>query len=387
VSNTVIVPAYNEEEGLPVVLKSLKQHLDKSFEILVVDDGSSDATREVGLAQGVRVISHAVNRGKGAAMRTGIRHARGRNVIFIDADGTYPASAIPTIAKKLETHEMVVARRMTGSNIHPFNRLGNWMFGMMMKLLYKSEVFDPLSGLYGIHKDLLNRMELRSQGFEIETELTIKAAQQRLKVGQIEISYDPRIGQTKLRPFQDGLRILKTIVLLLFLYNPTAVFTVPGLCLFFVSTVLVVLLMAGPLPIGRIFLSYHTHIFASMMALVGLQIAVFGIASKMYAVLHKYARPDKVTRLLTNRRFIYTVAVLGLVSVLVALIIGIQIFVLWLQSGFEPLYELKKAIFLFYLLSFGVQVLFSTVFLSIFFGELRRVEGERDELTLAETAP
>jgi glycosyltransferase involved in cell wall biosynthesis len=386
VLHSVIVPAYNEEQGLPVVLENLNSLLDETYEVIVVDDGSSDGTRKAAQAGHCRVISHAVNRGKGAAMRTGIRHARGKNVIFIDADGTYPVSAIPVIAEKLKTHEMVVARRMTGSNIHPFNRLGNWMFGFMMKFLYKSVVVDPLSGLYGIHTDFLKRMSLRSQGFEIETEFTIKAAQMHLKVGQIEISYDPRIGQTKLRPLQDGLRILKTIVLLLFLYNPTAVFTVPGLTLFLLSTVLVISLMAGPLPIGRIFLSYHTHIFASMMGLVGLQIAVFGTAAKMYAVLHKYAKPDRVTRVLTNRSFIYAIAGLGILSVLVALIIGIQIFVLWLQSGFEPLYELKKAIFLFFLLSFGVQVLFSIVFLSIFFGELRRVEGERDELTLLEPA-
>ena len=383
--HSVIVPAYNEEQGLPVVLESLKGCLDKSYEIIVVDDGSSDGTRESALKQGCRVISHSVNRGKGAAMRTGIRHARGKNVIFIDADGTYPPSAIPVIAEKLETLQMVVARRMTGHNIHLLNRIGNWMFGRMMKMLYKSRVFDPLSGLYGIHKSILDRMELRSQGFEIETELTIKAAQLNVGVGQIEIQYDPRIGQTKLRPFHDGLRILKTIVMLLFLYNPTAVFTVPGLCLFFLSSALVVSLMAGPLPIGKIFLSYHTHILASMMALVGFQIAVFGTASKMYAVLHKYAKPDRITRLLTNRFFIRLLLGLGVASIIIAVVMGLQIFILWLQSGFEPLYELKKAISLFFLLTLGVQTLFSVVFLSIFFGELRRVEAERDELTMPVT--
>ncbi len=379
VKTTVIVPAYNEENGLPVVLKGLQACLDDTYEILIVDDGSADRTREVGMGMGCRVVSHSVNKGKGAAMMTGVRHARGSRIIFIDADGTYPPSAVPVIAARLDRKDMVVARRRTEKSMNPVNRLGNWIFKTMMRVLYKSRVFDPLSGLYGIQKAILEKMELRSRGFEIETELTIKAAQLKIDVDQIDIPYDTRIGQTKLRPFHDGLRILKTIVMMLFLYNPTAVFTLPGLVLFLLSFLLIVLLMIGPIHIGRVFLSHHAHIFSSMMALVGLQMSVFGTAAKMYTVLHKYTIPDGITRLFTKRKFVLAVMGVGILCVTVSLVLGLGIFVQWMRSDFAPLYELKKAIFVLFLLSFGIQTLFSVVFLSIFFSELRRLEAERED--------
>jgi glycosyltransferase involved in cell wall biosynthesis len=374
---SIIVPAFNEEVGLPVVLQDLKSIIDETYEILVIDDGSHDGTRKVAEAAGVRVISHRENRGKGAAMRTGIRNAAGEFVIFIDADGTYPAAMIPVIAERLERHPMVVARRETEENIHILNRIGNWLFRKMIQKLYASSVFDPLSGLYGLRRDDCLRMDLRSEGFEIETEITIKAAQMGLSVDQVDIPYHPRIGESKLRPFQDGWRILRMIVMLMFLYNPTSVFTVPGLILFFVSFALMVVLLFGNLSIGRIYLSYHAAIFASLMAMMGSQLAVFGSASRMYAVLHKFSRPDRTTRFISNRKFVMGVVGMGLISIGVAVYLGIHIFMVWVESGFSPISKLQEAIFMFFLLSFGLQVIFSMVFLSIFSGEMRRIEFDR----------
>ncbi len=374
---SIIVPAFNEEVGLPVVLEDLISSIDETYEILVVDDGSRDGTRKAAEATGVRVISHRENRGKGAAMRTGIRNAAGEFVIFIDADGTYPAAMIPVIAERLEMHPMVVARRETEENIHLLNRIGNWLFRKMIQKLYASSVFDPLSGLYGLRREDCLRMDLRSEGFEIETEITIKAAQMGLSVDQVDIPYHPRIGESKLRPFQDGWRILRMIVMLMFLYNPTSVFTVPGLILFFVSLTLMVTLLLGNITIGRITLSYHAAIFASLMAIVGSQLAVFGSASRMYAVLHKFARPDLTTRLILKRRFLMSVVGVGLVSIVVAIYLAIHIFMVWIESGFSSIFRLQEAVFMFFLFSFGVQIVFSMVFLSIFSGEMRRIEFDR----------
>ncbi|HDQ45043.1 MAG TPA: glycosyltransferase family 2 protein [bacterium] len=374
---TVIVPAYNEEAGLPVVIRDLRSVVDDRYEIMVVDDGSGDGTRRAAESAGVRVISHRRNRGKGAAMRTGIRNARGEFVIFIDADGTYPAAMVPVIAGRLESHPMVVARRETGENIHPVNRIGNWLFRKMIQRLYASSVFDPLSGLYGLRKADCLRMDLCSEGFEIETEITIKAAQIGLDVDQVDIPYHPRIGESKLRPFQDGWRILRMIVMLMFLYNPTSVFTVPGLILFFVSFTLMVVLLFGNLSIGGIYLSYHAAIFASLMAMMGSQLAVFGSASRMYAVLHKFARPDRTTRWISDRKFMAWIVGAGLLSICAAVFLAVRIFLAWVESGFSPIFRLQEAVFMFFLLSFGLQVIFSMVFLSIFSGEVRRLETDR----------
>jgi glycosyltransferase involved in cell wall biosynthesis len=378
--HSVIVPAYNEERGLPVVIDALNKVLDSSYEIIVVDDGSADQTRRAAERCSCRVISHRANRGKGAAMRTGLRFAQGRNIIFIDADGTYPPAAIPEICKRLDKSDMVVAKRRDSENIHLLNRLGNQLFTRLMNTLYKSRVTDALSGLYGIRKSVLQNMGLTSQGFEIETEMTIKAAQMDITIEQIDISYEQRIGETKLRPFQDGYRILKKIVMLMFLYNPTAVFTLPGGALFLLSFGLMVSLLRGPLYIGGIALSYHASIFSSLMALVGLQLAVSGIAIRMYAILHKFAQPDFTTRLFTRPQFAKGAVIVGLLSIATAIYFGVRIFILWIETDFSPIFELQKAIFMFYLLSFGLQIIFSSVFLSIFFGEFRRVEMEREDI-------
>lgn len=376
----MIVPAYNEEQGLPVVIDALNQVIDSSYEIIVVDDGSRDGTRRAAEQCACRIISHQSNRGKGAAMRTGLRFARGDNIIFIDADGTYPPEAIPEICERLKQSDMVVAKRGDSKNIHLLNRFGNWIFTRLMNALYQSRVTDALSGLYGIRKSVLQNMDLSSQGFEIETEMTIKAAQMNLTVEQIDISYEPRIGETKLRPFQDGYLILKKIVMLMFLYNPTAVFTVPGLLLFIVSFGLMAMLLRGPLEMGGVTLSYHASIFSSLMALVGLQLAVSGVAIRTYAILHKFAQPDFTTRLFTRPHFAKGAVLFGLLSIATAIYFGIRIFILWVETDFSPIFELQKAIFMFYLLSFGLQIVFSAIFLSIFFGEFRRVEMEREDI-------
>ena len=152
VKHSIVVPAYNEEKAIGVVLDALHAVVDDSYEIIVVDDGSADRTKEAAKSKTCRVISLTQNRGKGAAMRMGLRYARGENVIFIDADGTYPADMVPKIVSQLEQADMVVAHRMTGKNIHPFNRFGNWLFSKLIQKLYGSSVFDPLSGLYGLKK-------------------------------------------------------------------------------------------------------------------------------------------------------------------------------------------------------------------------------------------
>ena len=213
VKTSIIVPAYNEERGLPLVLEKLYQTVDSSYEVIVVNDGSKDATGSAAGAFPCRVIEHGVNQGKGAAMQTGLQHTRGENIIFIDADGTYPVSVIPAMVELLESHDMVVGSRSRGrSNMPLLNRLGNWLFSTLMHFLHGTKTCDPLSGLYGIKKQYLDKMHLRSRNFAIETEISIKAARLGLNVTEIQVDYLPRHGQQKLSALRDGWRILKVIL-------------------------------------------------------------------------------------------------------------------------------------------------------------------------------
>jgi len=168
-----------------------------------------------------RVVRHAERRGKGAAMRTAIRLARGKNVVFIDADGSYPAPAIPEIARALEGCDMVVASRVTGrEHVPPLNRIGNAVFRGCIRRVYGFRPDDPLTGLYGLKREHLLSMELSSRGFGIEAEIAIKAAGMGLRTRDVPIEYGARIGQAKLNGLKDGFFILLTIVRFLPRYRP-----------------------------------------------------------------------------------------------------------------------------------------------------------------------
>jgi len=210
---SIVIPAYNEEAGLPVVLRDVFWLIDESFEVIVVDDGSTDRTREVAEKFPCRLVSHVQNSGKGEAMKTGIREARGDNVIFIDADNTYPPEGIIEIAKALDRFDMALASRKMGQkHIPAFNRIGNAIFRNSIRYIYGFKGYDPLTGLYGLKKAFLKVMNLESNDFGIESEICIKAARMGLKVKDIHIKYRDRLGEAKLNGLRDGYRIFATIL-------------------------------------------------------------------------------------------------------------------------------------------------------------------------------
>lgn len=216
IATTIIVPAYNEEDGLSMTLSKLFRQLDDSYEIIVVDDGSTDRTSEVAKDFPCRLISHDFNRGKGEALRTGIKHARGDNVIWIDADDTYPVEIIPEMVEALKEVDVVVGSRMTGNeNIPAFNRFGNWIFRTMIKTIYGFSAHDPCTGLYGAKKSRLIQMNLSAKGFAIEPEVSIKSSRMKLKTRDIPLHYRPRIGETKLNAISVGFEDLAKILGLL----------------------------------------------------------------------------------------------------------------------------------------------------------------------------
>ncbi|MEE8470168.1 MAG: glycosyltransferase family 2 protein [Dehalococcoidia bacterium] len=213
ITTSIVVPAYNEERGLAVVLQAIFSAVNGAHEVIVVDDGSNDATAEVASKFPCRVIKHEENRGKGHALKTGVYHAVGKNVIFIDADNTYPAEAIPQMCEALESCDIVYASRATGrNNIPRFNRVGNLMFQKMIRGIYGFKGSDYSTGLYGIRKHLLERMEVSSPGFSIEPEIAIKASRMKLLAYDIPIEYRPRVGKAKLSGPRGGFEHLKTIV-------------------------------------------------------------------------------------------------------------------------------------------------------------------------------
>jgi len=213
---TIVIPAFNEEEGIAAVLRDVFAAIGEGDEVLVVDDGSDDGTYAVAAAFPCRIVSHWRRQGKGTAMRTAIRLARGRNVIFIDGDGSYPVRAIPEITRALQDYDMVVGSRVAGrANVPAFNRFGNAVFRGCIRYFFGFKSGDPLTGLYGLNRERLLSMDLSSRGFGIEAEIAIKAARMGLRTSDVPIEYSARIGRPKLNGLKDGFFILLTIVRLL----------------------------------------------------------------------------------------------------------------------------------------------------------------------------
>ncbi|MGA2158527.1 MAG: glycosyltransferase family 2 protein [Dehalococcoidia bacterium] len=218
---SIIIPAYNEELGLPVVLSNVLSKIDGSCEVLVVDDGSTDGTKPVASGFPCTVISHEANYGKGQAIKTGAAVARGENIISIDADDTYPVETISAIVSGLEDYDLVIASRSKGTkNIPLVNRFGNAIIGILIRIVSGYKLSDPLTGLYGIKKSHLTSMSLSSRGFGLETEISIKAAKMGLKMLEIPIDYRSRLGEAKLNALRDGWIIFTTILRFAFWQQP-----------------------------------------------------------------------------------------------------------------------------------------------------------------------
>ena len=209
---TVVLPAYNEEIGLSALLPSLVELSRDRFEVVVVDDGSTDKTASLAESFGCRVVRHDENSGKGVAVRTGLSAARGDKVIIMDADDTYPVDAVVELIDRLDECEMVVGVRTLGrANIPPLNRFGNAVLTTAIRIASGSPWTDPLTGFYGLRRSALERMNLQSDGFSLEAEIAMKSVRLGLRVIDHPIVYRARAGASKLHPVRDGLRIAGTI--------------------------------------------------------------------------------------------------------------------------------------------------------------------------------
>jgi len=369
---TVVLPAYNEASALPVVLADLNRQLDERFEILVIDDGSTDNSASIASRFRCRVVRHAGNRGKGAAMVTGANEASSDRLVFIDADGTYPVGEIERLVDLLADHDLVRAERpMTPANMPAINRWGNRLFNRLIARFHRLEGTDFLSGLYGIRRSEFLAMGVESAGFDIEVEIGIKARLRGLKVATFPIEYHPRIGEKKLRPLRDGLRILARVAGMLLLYSPTATFVVPGLVVMAVALVGVVILAGGPVHIASVGLSINTFILAVLGILAGLQLVIFGVAAILYRVEAGY-QPRRWLLGLSSRVMRLGSAALGLVVALTGFGWTASIGLGWLREGGGPFLETDRLVAAAAATVFGLQLLSAGLFLSIFAGRLPR---------------
>jgi hypothetical protein len=369
---SIVIPAYNEEAGLGTVLAKLYEVIDERYEVLVVDDGSSDATREVASRFPCTVLSHTRNLGKGAALQTGIESAQADQVIFIDADDSYPVEAIPSLEERLRRADVVFGERNNGRDNIPFvNRFGNRVIAGMLRILYGFKGTDPLTGFYGIKKEQFRNMEIRSFGFAIEAEIALKAARMGLTVDGLSITYRERLGASKLRAIHDGYRICQTILGMLSMYSPSTLFVIPGAALFLVSSLIFAVLMVTPITVGSFLFETNSLLAVGMLSLAGFQFATFGVALNLYGLLHKHTKPDRIgmssLKLLTSPFGL----IAGATALLAAATISLLNLVNWTSSDFGAFTDTDGLFLGAYLGIWGLQILLAALFLSALLGDLK----------------
>ncbi len=233
---TVLLPAFNEQDAIRQVLQEVVEALsDESirYEILVVDDGSSDRTAEVAddFARScwqcpVRVVRCPENRGAGAARKIGIRHARGEIIVMLDADGSYPAAAVPELLSYFPAYDQVNGARTSEQGTLRWLRLpAKWLIRKLACYLTGHNIPDLNTGLKAFkRRTMLPWLWVVPDGFSCVTTMTLAFLTNGYAVKYVPVEYRPRIGKSKFHPIKDTLAYLSTVLRMVLYFRPLKVF-------------------------------------------------------------------------------------------------------------------------------------------------------------------
>lgn len=255
-SLSVVIPAYNEEEGICAVLErvlAIRLRLAEvgmdDMELIVVDDGSADRTAELAAAMpGVRLIRRRTNGGYGAALKTGFAAARGEWIGFLDADGTYPPEHFPDLCRAALAHDadIVIGSRMAGAASQmPFvRRIGNLIFANLVSLVSAQRISDSASGMRIFKKSILARIYPLPDGLNLTPVMSTRALHEQLNIIERPIPYSERRGRSKLSVVRDGMRFAQSIVWTALTYNPVRLLGLAGLACLAVALAVAIWIVA-----------------------------------------------------------------------------------------------------------------------------------------------
>jgi glycosyltransferase involved in cell wall biosynthesis len=248
-SIAVLIPCYNEELTIADVITQFKSQLPQA-KIYVFDNNSQDRTVEKAIEAGAQVF-YERRQGKGFVVRSMFSRVDADIYIMVDGDGTYPPADVHSLMEPIIEGEadMVVGSRLHGESQSQFklmNKAGNKIFRKIIKLIFKVELTDILSGYRAFDRKFVKGLPLFGGGFEIETELTIKALERGYRVVEIPIDLGvrPEGSHSKIKIVSDGMLIMNTILTLFRDYKPLTFFGAAGLALIlagFVPGIIVVL--------------------------------------------------------------------------------------------------------------------------------------------------
>ena len=361
---SVVIPAYNEEDGISEIVHrvlAVKDDLIKAgvadLELLVVDDGSRDKTAEIaGQIEGVRLIRHPINKGYGAALKTGFSQAEGELIGFLDADGTYPPEYFPALCKAaMNGADLVIGSRMAGadSKMPVTRRIGNIFFAGLLTLVGRTHVSDSASGMRVFKRTVLERMYPLPDGLNLTPVMSTRAIHEGISMTEVPIPYSERLGRSKLSVVRDGSIFLQSMIWTVMAYNPVRILGLIGIggvgIAFLVGVGLLIARLSGITSLGPWGIAAVFWMLVSAVA--GISIFALGTTFN-YLVTLFYQQPIRQGLFGSP---IFTPSLdhhfgwMGLVGVLVGLVLGIVTVILGIQ-GWEIsrlwLYLLGSAMFI-----------------------------------------
>ncbi len=284
---TIIIPVYNEEAVIGSVLEGLREWCDRA-EIIVIDDASTDRSGEIAERAGVRVIRHRINKGQGAALKTGIRAASSDVIVMMDADGEHNAAQIQCLLDAMSDNDMVVGARGKGSHAPLMRRMLKWPLYRIADYLAGTKIPDLNSGFRAVRKPVALRfLHILPNGFSFSTTLTLALFKEGYNTAYVPITTTPRVGsKSTVSPLRDGINMLMLIIRIIALFDPIKVFLPISGMLFFIGLVYwiasgIFRYSAGTVP------AFHIPQGAMMMIVSAVIVFMFGILADQVSAIRR----------------------------------------------------------------------------------------------------
>lgn len=272
ISVSIVIPIFNEEKIITKFINDLLALKKENWELIFVDDGSTDNTFELIPKDRVILLRHEANRGYGAAIKTGIRKAKNDTIAIIDADGTYPLDKLPELLELISDFDMIVAQRKGGM---PVLRVpAKWVLNKLAEYLTGTKIPDLNSGFRVFKKSIVEKFyRILPDGFSFTTTITLAMLTNNYSIKYVPINYQKRLGSSKIHPIKDTFCFLQLIVKTILYFNPLRIFLPLSLILFLASITMLIF--------SRFFLGYVMDVSTVILFITGIQLLAIGMIADL----------------------------------------------------------------------------------------------------------
>jgi len=364
-SLSFVMPSMNEEETIRICIEKA-QYILKKYNIdgeIIVADNSSDRTAEIAVAMGAKVIGPI--KGYGNAYLKGLAMAKGNYIAISDADNTYDLLELDKFLDPLMVGDadFVIGTRIKGDIkkeampwLHQY--IGNPLLTEMLNFLFKTKISGAHCGMRAFTKEALEKMNLKTHGMELASEMVIEAAKCGLKIKEVPITYYSRRAPSKLNSFKDGWRHVRFMML----YRPVPFLYLPGAFVFILGFLITSSLLFTE---SAAYNRSHSFILGSMLLIIGGQTLATGGYMKTYGLIHGMYQVDKKSKKLLNYHSLEKELFVGSIILGIGIILGLKVAYTWIISGFGSLKEVESAVISMVLAAIGLQLIFSAIFISV----------------------